>query len=161
MKILFLDHDGVICLQSEWGIRFTDPDSIFDPFNTKAIGVLNEIIEATDCEIVVSSDWRLYVSFGKMRDLYLSRGIKKAPIGYTRSIDGIDPAMIRVKEIREWVYTHKPESWVAVDDLNLSSLGEEHFILTPRCKEGIKQCGIKEKLIKLLNNEQKQEEAGH
>ena len=63
MKVLFLDHDGVICLSTEWGSRFNNGDgldSLFDRFNPKAIKVLNQIIEETDCEIVVSSDWRFH-----------------------------------------------------------------------------------------------------
>ena len=47
-KVLFLDHDGVICLATEWGSRFKNKDgfdSLFDRFNQKAINVLNEIIE--------------------------------------------------------------------------------------------------------------------
>jgi hypothetical protein len=49
MKILFLDHDGVICLSSEWGSRFKNKeglDSVFDRFNEKAVRVLNQIIES-------------------------------------------------------------------------------------------------------------------
>jgi hypothetical protein len=54
MKVIFLDHDGVICLSTEWGSRFKNKeglDSTFDRFNDKALKVLNEIIDETDCEI--------------------------------------------------------------------------------------------------------------
>ncbi len=74
MKVLFLDHDGVICLSTEWGGRFKKQkkwggrkmsmsngevplEYRFDNFNKKAVKVLNEILEETGAEIVVSSDW--------------------------------------------------------------------------------------------------------
>ena len=59
MKILFLDFDGVICLSTEWGSRYKTKTQ-FDRFNAKALKVLNEILFLTDCEIVVSYDWRFH-----------------------------------------------------------------------------------------------------
>ena len=85
MRILFLDNDGVICLSNNWGsrskkwskYRSANPDSgkekkdapvfvRFDDFDKKAIKVLNEIIEETGCEIVVSSDWRLHANLEEL-----------------------------------------------------------------------------------------------
>ena len=61
MKVIFLDHDGVICLSSEWGSRFKKQnkyrrklsqsieslpvDARFDNFNKKTIKTLNEILQ--------------------------------------------------------------------------------------------------------------------
>ncbi len=45
--------------------------------------------------------------------------------------------------------------WVAVDDLDMTltdSWGVKNFVLTPRMNEGIKQAGVKEKIINILNN---------
>jgi hypothetical protein len=64
MKVIFLDHDGVICLSTEWGSRFKKQkkwggrklsmsnvevplEYRFDNFNKKAVKVLNEILEET------------------------------------------------------------------------------------------------------------------
>lgn len=33
----------------------------------------------------------------------------------------------RVYQISEWVKFNKPEKWVAIDDMNLSSLGSNFF----------------------------------
>jgi len=70
-------------------------------------------------------------------------------------------------EIGHWLENH-PEvtHWVAVDDLNMSveflgdrftskdgsdsNPGLTNFVLTPRAWEGIKQSGIKEKILKYL-----------
>jgi len=174
--ILFLDHDGVVCLSTEWGSRFKNKeglDSVFDRFNDKAIKVLNQIIEETDCEIVVSSDWRFHAPLEQMQELYRIRGIKKVPIDYTRS--GLDLKQFmsmgihrnneleatRSFEILDWLKAH-PEvtKWVAVDDLDMKErygdisgnflYGLKNFVHTPRSNEGIKQSGIKEKIIKFL-----------
>lgn len=159
--ILFLDHDGVICLATEWGSRFKNKeglDGLFDRFNQKAIVVLNEIIDETDCEIVISSDWRFHATLSQMQQLYKERGIAKPPIAYTRNdLDwklfiGINHNReleeTRIAEINSYVEENKIEKWVAVDDMDLSKL--KNFVQTPRSKEGIKQAGIKEKIIKFL-----------
>jgi hypothetical protein len=160
-KVLFLDHDGVICLATEWGSRFKNKegfDSLFDRFNQKAINVLNEIIDETDCEIVISSDWRFHCSLSEMQQLYKIRGIGKSPMAYTRNdldwklFKDINPdkelETTRVMEILSYVKEHNLTNWVAVDDMDLILLG--NFVHTPKSKEGIKQLGIKEKIIKFL-----------
>lgn len=176
MKVLFLDHDGVICLSTEWGSRFKNKeglDSVFDRFNNKAIKVLNEIIESTDCEIVVSSDWKYHGTLEQIQELYKIRGIVKSPIDYTPkelpSKGKFISWQTELEEIRSLEITHylseHPEitNWVAVDDMDLSEhygpisgnflWGLKNFVQTPKSSEGIKQSGIKEKIIKFLNND--------
>lgn len=167
MKVMFLDHDGVICLSTEWGSRFKNKDgldSTFDRFNDKAIKILNQIIDETDCEIVISSDWRYHATLSQMKELYKIRGIKKSPIDYTPEISKNsleNMAEDRSIEIKNWLKLH-PEvtHWVAVDDLDMKEKygpisgnlirGLSNFVHTPRSVEGIKQSGIKEKIIKFL-----------
>mgnify|MGYP001198719973 CR=1 FL=1 len=169
MNVLFLDHDGVICLAPQWGKRNTKKSKqkgeFFDPFCPKAIRVLNEIILITNCEIVISSDWRLYRNLDYMQKMYLDRGIVKAPIDYTNIFDINDEdileetweykdkhqilARVREKEIMEWVLKNNPKNWVAVDDLNMKKLS--NFIHVPLKYEGIKQTGIAKKIINKLN----------
>ena len=178
MKILFLDHDGVICLSTEWGGRFKNKeglDSIFDRFNEKAVKILNKIIKETDCEIVVSSDWKYHATLKQMQELYKIRGILKSPIDYTnyirppddfRWIREYEHEQSRCLEIKTWLKEHPDvTNWVAVDDMSLSNKyyfeydkyrgewGLENFVHTPLSTEGIKQSGIKDKIIKILNGE--------
>jgi hypothetical protein len=178
MKIIFLDNDGVICLLNNWGSRLKKPgfgdksgplDSRMDNFDAKAVSILNSIIEETGAEIVVSSDWKLHGSLEELQEMYKFRGIK-APIDVTPNLMDFDPdfaglcnwkgwpGRARIVEIRKWLVEH-PEvtKWVAVDDLDLSrrpdsidDAGLENFVNTPRSSEGIKQCGIKEKIINFL-----------
>jgi hypothetical protein len=70
-------------------------------------------------------------------------------------------AEYRIMEIKQWLKDH-PEvtQWVAVDDLPLgekfgpvsgnSNGGLTNFVLTPKSSEGIKQSGIKEKILNFL-----------
>lgn len=99
MKIIFLDHDGVICLHSEFGGRFKKQAAAgrklsqsitslpvsarFDNFNKKAVKTLNEILTETGAEIVVSSDWKRYATVEELGDYYTEQGIIKRPIDAT------------------------------------------------------------------------------
>jgi hypothetical protein len=198
MKILFLDNDGVICLSNNWGGRAVKWANFhrdnpgfefmnrpvqcrFDDFDKKAVKVLNDILEKTGAEIVVSSDWRLHANLEELGDYYQSQGIIKRPIAVTDQFKDVFPKewnafrfraeleIERSMEIGYWLENH-PEvtHWVAVDDLDMSSEflskhfsnsedknpGLSNFVLTPRSREGIKQCGVKEKIIKFLTNEE-------
>lgn len=191
MKVIFLDHDGVICLSTEWGGRFKKQkkwgglklsmsnDEIpmeyrFDNFNKKAIEILNEILEVTGAEIVVSSDWKRWANVEEMGEYYESQGIIKKPIAFTPNLSECnnyddtfpwirqwDLEQTRSLEIKQYLLNH-PEvtDWVAIDDLNMGKdepwkdvWGLENFVLTPRGSEGIKQSGIKDKIVKILNGE--------
>ena len=192
MKVIFLDHDGVICLSTEWGSRFKKQrksgrkltqsvDSLpvvarFDNFNSKAIDILNEILEETNVEIVVSSDWKRWATVEEMGEYYESQGLKKKPIGFTKFLQDCevpqnfpwsrtyDLEQSRSLEIKQYLKEH-PEvtHWVAVDDLNMGTpqsnetwgeivmdWGLTNFVLTPNGIEGIKQLGIKENILKYL-----------
>jgi hypothetical protein len=191
MKVIFLDNDGVICLYNNWGgrskkwakYRSENPESSkllsygpvnvrFDDFDQKAIKVLNEILEETGAEIVVSSDWRYHATLEELGDYYLSQGISKKPIGITKRLGECDQPenfiwsrqwdleQSRSLEILQYLRDN-PEvtEWVAVDDLDMSN-GEEwkkwgltNFVLTPKSTEGIKQSGVKEKIVNYLNND--------
>jgi hypothetical protein len=200
MKIIFLDHDGVVCLSTEFGGRFKKQkrwgkrkmsmtnsevpiEYRFDNFNKKAVKVLNEIIEKTDTEIVVSSDWKRWADVEEMGEYYESQGIIKRPIAFTPNLgectwyineykEGFpwskswDLEMTRVIEIKQYLHDH-PEvtHWVSVDDLKMGKTatsysityehewGLDNFVETPKSSEGIKQTGIKDKILKFLNDD--------
>jgi hypothetical protein len=139
-----------------------------DNFNDKAVKVLNSILEETGAEIVVSSDWKLYCTLEELQEMFIKYGVIKSPIDTTPNVElGYDKqyytkeelAEYRVMEIKSWL-KHNPEvtHWVAVDDLDLGekfgliSGGLSNFVLTPKSSEGIKQLGIKEKIINFLND---------
>lgn len=193
MKVIFLDNDGVICLSNNWGGRRKKQEKWggrklsmtqkeipleyrFDDFDGKAIKVLNKILDETDAEIVVSSDWRTFATLEELGEYYTNQGIIKKPIGFTKLLGQCeqpkdfpwdhfyDREQCRSLEILQYLKDH-PEitHWVAVDDLHMgvhvknSSYGAfdrewglTNFVWTARDWEGIKQSGIKEKIIKFL-----------
>lgn len=188
MKVIFLDHDGVICLSHNWGSRFKKTKAYsnpnpggetqmpvefrFDNFDQKAIKVLNSILEETGAEIVVSSDWQRWATVEEMGEYYESKGIIKKPIAFTPNLEHCtvhgnnfiwsqqwDLEQVRSIEIKQYLQDH-PEitHWVAVDDLNMGredgwkSWGLSNFVLTPKSSEGIKQSGIKQKILKFLTD---------
>ncbi len=147
MKVIFLDHDGVICLSQQFGGRYKKQAKIrtklsqnvmdfpvearFDNFDKKAIKVLNSILEETGAEIVVSSDWKNWANVKEMGEYYEEQGIIKKPIDFTSKEHtppekqqwhpDWDLEATRSLEIQEWLKEH-PEvtHWVAIDDLDMS-----------------------------------------
>jgi len=153
MKVLFLDNDGVICLANNWGGRAkkwnkykklnpeatsdtTAPVEVrFDDFDKKAVKVLNQVLEETGAELVVSSDWRLFATLEEIGEYYLSKGILKAPIAFTKRYIGCDKPdefqwfrqtmyeQQRCIEVRQYLIDH-PEitHWTSIDDLELGEV---------------------------------------
>lgn len=193
MKVIFLDNDGVICLASNWGSRYKKQEKWggrklsmgmreipieyrFDNFDPKAIKVLNQILEKTGAEIVVSSDWRTFATLEELGEYYTSQGIIKKPIGFTKLLGECEQPedfpwyrsdereQSRSLEILQYLKDH-PEitHWVAVDDLHMGvhveastygpfdrDWGLTNFVWTPNDFEGIKKTGVKQKIIKFL-----------
>jgi len=191
-KVIFLDHDGVICLSHNWGTRHTKQrkwgkrkmsmdtrvvplEYRFDNFDKKSIEVLNEVLELTNVDIVVSSDWRFFASIDEMGTYYTSQGIIKEPVGFTKALGDFDTPkdfpwsrqweleQTRCFEIHQYLKEH-PEitHWVAIDDLDMRKIGKhysidynhewglENFVWTPYSREGIKQSGVKENILNFL-----------
>ena len=138
MEVIFLDLDGTICLSNNWGgrkkkfanYRSRNPESSkfideapvdfrFDDFDKKAVKILNNILENTDAEIIISSDWRYHATLEELGIYFLSQGIIKKPIGITPQTKDIDPKWWdtfkgnnnsieheRVIEIKYWYLLH-------------------------------------------------------
>jgi hypothetical protein len=191
MKVIFLDNDGVICLTNNWGGRtkkwnkyiklnpgqnslaLAPVEVRFDDFDKKAITILNQILEETGAEIIVSSDWKKHATLDELGDYYIEQGIIKRPIACTKKVDECLLAndfkfhfdgkyeQERCFEIKQYLADNTNiTQWVAVDDLDLSKnsfipnnneWGLDNFVRCIRMNEGIKQVNIKEKIISFLN----------
>jgi hypothetical protein len=149
MKILFLDHQGVIHFKP---VVWPTGNPELRNFDPESIKILNKIIEETDCEIVVSSDWKTWVDLPRMQSFYIQQGIIKSPIGYTPNLEfSGDIALSRSKEILAWLkFKGEVSTWVAVDDLDMRS-HLERFVFVEDVETGIKSNLIYNSIIKFLS----------
>ena len=194
MKVIFLDHDGVICLSNNWGSRYDKQKKFgrslgtsmrdlpievrFDDFDKKSIKILNDILTETGADIVVSSDWKKFATLEELGDFYEMQGVIRRPIDLTPSLgdcevpDGFpwsrdfDLDQTRTLEIQQWLKNNPQVThWVAIDDLDMRNFemhgkerweriwGLSNFVWTTQKNEGIKQTGIKDKILKFLKDD--------
>jgi hypothetical protein len=155
MKIIFLDIDGVLSLNSDYG-KANDNKWGSYRFDQKAVAVLNFILQQTNAEIVLSSDWRTHYTLQEMREIFAHNFVLRGPIGFTtrsKNYNGDNLENGRAEEIKAWIELHAwkdDTKWVVVDDLNMSDQLYPNFVWCPNSNEGIKQTGVKDKIIKIL-----------
>ena len=155
MRVIFVDHWGVLCLANKHGREHKKNDfpntsemhthgKLID-FDKNAVNVLNSLL-TKDLEIVISSDWKKWCSLEEMKIFYTLQGIIKQPIDYTPNLRGKNIFESRSLEIKEWLKMNKVDKWVSIDDLYL---GEylTNFVWISKTDEGITQKGIKENIL--------------
>lgn len=167
MKTIFLDIDGVLATQKEFmRVRHSFHKKYDEakqlhipyPFNQGCVKVLNEILEETDAQIVLSSDWKLHWDLEELDKIFKFNGVIKSPI----TVTGSHPVSFgnleknRVNEIKKYREKHDVGEYVIIDDLHMDIYEIERFVRT-KDREGLKQLGIKKKILKYLNDEPKQE----
>ncbi|HOH61220.1 MAG TPA: HAD domain-containing protein [Bacilli bacterium] len=152
-KYIYLDLDGVLCLGSEIHPKLTQWGYVHR-FNAKAVKVFNEILEKTEAEIIISSDWKDHYTLEDFKGIFEWQKVIKHPIDITKSLPNKTINLLeeqRAMEILEHVDVHKPTFWVAIDDLDLKYwINNNHFVHTPLWMEGIKQTGKKQEIINKL-----------
>lgn len=164
--IIFLDIDGVLCTFGEYyrnrkkfweKYEFADTLKLPYEFNKGCVKVFNEILEKTDADIVVTSDWRTHYSVETLGNIFKFNSVIKSPIDVT----DVEPTSMsylernRGHEIDIYIKKHMVEKYVIIDDLNLSKFVDSSKFVRTIEREGLKQSGIKEKILKILENEQK------
>lgn len=118
MKIIFLDHQGVMYTE-----KHPHPGTL-EPFNPECIKILNSILEIDpDIQIVVSSDWKYWASLKEMQKFYKRNGVLRSPIDYTPKSKVYTRDRIHIEramEIKQWLEnnTHV-HNWLALDDLDM------------------------------------------
>jgi hypothetical protein len=139
--ILFLDHDYVICLEQQFGSHKKN-NSLFNDFDEDCIIILKQIIDKTNCNIVITSDWRLRCFLKEMQEYYLQYNITNV-IDFTKDLFNDS----RSDEIGLYLKEHSEISkYCVVDDLNLTV---NNFVRITT-KEGLNQLGIKDKILQYL-----------
>ena len=95
MKVLFLDMDGVILSGRE--LRRTKNNSYVPP---SAVALLNQVVERTGCQVVMSSAWRYLKP--DARGLLREAGLQRVTV----SLDGLD---IEIWEERDGATSSPPQ----------------------------------------------------
>jgi len=152
-KFIYLDLDGVLSLGSEIHPKLTEWGYVHR-FNAKAVQMFNEVLEVTNADIIISSDWKQHYSLESLQGIFKWQKVIKVPIDITPSLKFTSMQLLeenRAKEILEHVDKFKPGFWVAIDDLDLRTwINDKHFVLCPRFMEGIKQIGKMNEIINKL-----------
>lgn len=166
-KIIFLDIDGVLATDKEFmrnRTKFWEKHPAMGelkvpyPWNENAVKVFNEILDETDAEIVLTSDWRLHWNLNELKGIFTWNRVKKYPIAVTEDvyIGGADLEKTRLNEIEDFIEQNDVNNYVVIDDLNIGKYmaltgNDDKFFIT-RSSQGIKQTGLKDKIIKKLND---------
>ena len=132
MKILFLDIDGVLN-SSDYRIHryvgksdgMTWDQAQIDP---EAILLLNKIIQATGCYVVVSSAWRTLHSRLELQEILNARGFLGRIIGVTPDLSN----KTRGDEIQAWLDNHAKrrepvKAFAILDDLDEGHVSIGHL----------------------------------
>jgi len=167
MSIIFLDIDGVLATHKQYMMnrkKFQDKNPnakelrIPYPFDPKCVKIFNEILDETGADIVLSSDWKLHYSLEDIDKIFKFNGVNKSPVDTTINEDASmgNQTMNRAFQIGEYVTRNNITNYVVIDDLNVGKYmvitnEENKFVLTNDF-EGVKQLGIKNKIINILNN---------
>lgn len=137
MNVIFLDNDGVLCLEKQYGTRFVT-GNIWDDMDPDAVNRLNQICHSTGAKIVVTSTWRNFGTFDGLKAHYSSQGISEVPIGMTRQYKELvteehpeltgwriisqSPAIDRAVEIRDYLANNPGISqYLIIDDIDMRS----------------------------------------
>jgi len=139
--ILFLDVDGVL---NTTGVYFSTD------FNPAAVSNLKEVLEQTNVQVFVISQWRLSPRhLDNLRAKFTEAGIRAEAItGTTVEIDLFE----RNLEVRAAIEKHKPARFAIVDD-EPAYYGDDHELkqnaVFVNPKEGLNETA-KEKLLERL-----------
>jgi len=124
-KIIFLDIDGVLRTHKsdlEWSNKLAVPifkgvDRLFDK---TLVDNLNEVIFLTGAKIVITSNWRIYLSLEELQRIFKERGVIGEVIGKTGlgHLKGGSPIPIgnRGLEIQDWLDRNPIRKFIIIDD---------------------------------------------
>jgi hypothetical protein len=142
MKIIFLDIDGVVCINNSWCYQ--------------SVKTLNEILKSTGAKIVVSSDWRYQHTLEDLKNIFKHQEIECEVVGVTpikRTVELDYLEKIRASEIIEFINLNKITQYLIIDDLSLenTNVNKEKFVKT-QFSIGLKEFGLFERCLQILEN---------
>lgn len=144
---IFLDIDGV--LASEEDSTLPQHEQFAYPWDKECVAVFNELLAASDADIVLSSDWKISYSsdLALLDQLFKHNGILKSPVAVTADLGGK-----RGKEIASYVYKNNINRFLILDDRKITV----HSLRFVQCNIniGLKKQGLKEKCFQILQSDQ-------
>jgi hypothetical protein len=157
-KYILLDIDGVIATTAQYNSKKKNWHPMYDcyRFDEKCVKIFNDIIEKTNPIIILSSDWKDHYTIAVMNEIFKWNGVNAEVSGITSSSWGVQFTSLqqleecRSYEINKYATENQLTKWVAIDDLNLKLWIPENFVHCTRANEGIKQSGVKDKILKIL-----------
>jgi hypothetical protein len=166
-KLIFLDIDGVLATDTEFFQSTKNFRKKFElaselnlpyPFNKKAVNIFNTILEKTYADIVLSSDWKLHWNLENMGRIFEFNGVMKKPVAFTEDapVSMSNISNNRANEINKYVETLPDlQKFVILDDLELGRYlsHPQNFVHCKRSNEGLKQSGLIDKVLKILNDD--------
>ena len=165
-KIIFLDIDGVLATDTQYFMNSTkfrkknewaEELRVPYPFDKGCVRILNEILESTNAEIVLSSSWKTMFRLEELDIIFKKNGVVKSPITTTSNVyaSANNITMNRAVEIEDYLMKNKVDKYVVIDDLPVGEYmkltnDDDKFVLTNDA-EGLKKLSVKEKILKILN----------
>lgn len=154
---IFLDFDDVMATTHQYYGKKRHPVfNIVYPFDPKCVKVLNSIIEITNPVIICSSDWKLHFNLEQLNQIFEWNGVNGKITDVTSSLWGVKYFKLqeleecRAEEIKLFANNNNIINFVAVDDLNMFKWLPDNFVHCTKPNEGIKQSGVKDKILKIL-----------
>lgn len=152
-KVIFLDIDGPLATEGCWKkTEFKWGKNIYR-WNDNCVKILNEVLNETGAEIVLTSDWRLHFDMQILDEIFKWNNVIKSPIAITdreRHSFAYNLEKDRIHQIERFLKNNPIKFWVCVDDLNLKSDIVKNFVHVDD-EFGIAAEGVKNKLISFLN----------
>jgi len=168
VKVLFLDIDGVLnstrfmverAKAGTW--ESADPKDWTNMLDPIAVAILNRVVGATGCKIVISSSWRVAHPFDHIGLFMRKAGFVGEVIGQTAQYVRISSDVYggRSVEIVSWLTDHpEVESFAIVDDGSDAGIGMESRFVDTWLSVGLTNEDA-DRLIEILNARARHEEA--
>jgi len=158
-KYIFLDIDGVLATTAQYYTNRKKWHPMYDcyRFDEKCVKIFNDIIEKTNPIIILSSDWKDRYTIAMLNEIFEWNKVNAKVSDITPSSWGVKFTSLqqleecRSYEINTYANINEITNFVAIDDLNLKLWIPENFVHCTRVNEGIKQSGVKDKILNILN----------
>ena len=155
---VFIDIDGCLATTRQYYSNKKHWHPTFEcyRFDEKCVRVFNEITDEINPVLILSSDWKYHYRLEQINEIFEWNGVHSRISDFTQSSWGVEFKSFqqleecRAYEILQYVINHNVQNYVAIDDLDLKQWIPDNFVCCPRANEGIKQLGIKEKILEIL-----------